>query len=76
MGCYLFPSNASNIEDVAAAIRVQLYGAKLLVTGDINANLAYPEGTPRYEAITENLVAAGLEDMGMHFLPRRKPWLQ
>ena len=46
------------------------------MTGDINANLAYPEGTPRYEAITENLVAAGLEDMGMHFLPHSKLWLQ
>ena len=45
VGCYISPSNASTIEDVTASIRDQPYGAELLVSGDLNANLAEPEGT-------------------------------
>ena len=46
------------------------------MAGDLNANLADPEGAPRGEAISDKLVAAGLLDTGLHFLPQRKPWLQ
>ena len=46
------------------------------MAGDLNANLADPGGTPRGEAITDKRAAAGIEDMGLHFLPRRKPWLK
>ena len=32
--------------------------------------------TPREEAIADKLAAAGMMDMGLHFLPLCKPWLQ
>ena len=76
MGCYIAPNNALTIEDVAAAIRDRPYGAELLVTGNLNSNLAELEGTSRCEAITDKLAMTGLLDMGLHFLPRCKPWLQ
>ena len=53
MGCYISPSDASTIEDVAVTIRYQPYGAKLLVAGDLNANLLELEGTPQAEAIAD-----------------------
>ena len=74
--CCIAPSNASIIEDVAAAIMARPYGAELLVTGDLNANIVEPEGTPRGEAIADGLAATGLVYMGLRFLSRRKPWLQ
>ena len=43
---------------------------------DLNANLLDPEGTPQGGAIAGELVGEGLLDIGLHFLPRRKPWLQ
>ena len=76
VGCYITPSDVSIIEDIAAAIRDQPYGAELLVARDINSNLADPEDTPRAEAIEDELAATGLTDMGFHFLPRHKPWLK
>ena len=76
VGCYIAPSNALTIEDVAAVIRDRPYGTKILVAGDLNANLAEPEVTPQGEAIVDKLVVAGLMDMGLHFLPRHNPLLQ
>ena len=76
MGCYIAPSDNSTIEDVAAAISARTYGAELLVDGDLNANLAEPEGTPQDEAIADELAAVGIVDMQLHFLPRHNPWLQ
>ena len=46
------------------------------MVGDLNANLANPEGTPQVEAIADELDAAGLVYMGLHLLSQRKPWLQ
>ena len=76
VGCYIYPSDASIIEDVAAAIRSQPYGDELLVAGDLNSNLLELEGTPRGEAITDKLAASGLEDTCLHFLPWSNLWLQ
>ena len=76
MGCYIAPSDVVTIDDVSAAIRDQPYGDKLLGTGDLNANLTEPEGTPQGEAIAEELAATGIMDTGLHFLPQSKPWLQ
>ena len=46
------------------------------MAGELNANLAEPEGTPQGEVILDELTAVGIMDMGLHFLPRRKPWFQ
>ena len=51
MECYIALRYASNIEDVAAAIRDQPYGLDLLMVININANLAEPEVTLQLEAI-------------------------
>ena len=74
--CYIDPRNASTIEDVNVDIRDIPYRSELLVAGDLNANLAEPKVTPQVEAVGDELVAAGLMDMELHFLPRRKPWFQ
>ena len=75
-GCYITPSDTLTIDDVTAAIRDQTYVAKLLVAGNLNADLVEPEVTPQCEAILYELAAAGLMYMGLHFLPRRNPLLQ
>ena len=46
------------------------------MAGDPNANLVDPEGTLQVEEIAYELAAAGILDMGLHFLPRCKPWVQ
>ena len=46
------------------------------MTSDLNANLEDTEDIPQGESIADKLAAVGILDMGMHFLPRRKPWLQ
>ena len=60
VGCYISPIDASTIEVVAAAIRDKPYGAELLMSGDLNANLAEPEGTPQGDSITDELMVVGL----------------
>ena len=76
MRYYITPSDASAIEDVTATVRSQLYGYDLLMAGKLNANLAELEGTPRVEAIADELVVVGLEEMGLHLLLRCKLWFQ
>ena len=76
MGCCISPRDASPIEGVAVSIRDQPYGDDLLVVGNLNSNIAEPEGTPWGGAIVDELAAAELKDMVLHFLPRCKPWLQ
>ena len=43
VGCCLAPDDASTIENIIAAIIQQLRGFVLLVTRDLNTNLAPPE---------------------------------
>ena len=76
MGCYISPIDALTIEYVAVAIRDQPYSAEILVDGNLNTNLVELEGTPQGEAISDELAATGIMDMGLYFLPWRKPWLQ
>ena len=76
LGFYINPSYALTIEYITVAIGTRTYGDGLLVDVDLNANLAGLEGTPRDEVIADKLAAADIVDMGLHFLPRRKPWLQ
>ena len=74
VGCYLAPDNTSTIERVVEALRSRPKGAELLVVGDLNANLAVPEGDRRAEDILETIATEGLEDMAQHFLPRERRW--
>ena len=76
VGCCISPRDASPIEGVAVSIRDQPYGDDLLVVGNLNSNIAEPEGTPWGGAIVDELAAAGLKDMVLRFLTRCKPWLQ
>ena len=46
------------------------------MAGNLNAKLAETEGTPRGEAISDDLVAAGPMDMGVKFLPQNNPWFE
>ena len=62
VGCYISPDNASNIEDVIAAIISQPWENDLLVFGDFNTDLADPEGTTRAEEIAALLVIAEQEE--------------
>ena len=76
MGCFLSPDDALTIEDVVAAIGKRPQGSALLVVGDLNTDLAAPEGREQDKGIVEALEGEGLEDMSFHFLPRYKLWLK
>ena len=45
MGCYISPNDASNLEDVVAAISRQPKGADILVDVDLNAKISKRDGT-------------------------------
>ena len=72
VGCYLTPDNTSTIERVVKALRDRPKGAELLVVGDLNANLAAPEGDRRAEDIAATIATEFLEDMVQHFLPQER----
>ena len=74
MGCYLAPEDTSKIERVVDALKERPKGAELLVTGDMNTNLAAPNDDRREEDIAADLATEGLEDMSAHFLPQRFHW--
>ena len=74
VGCYLAPDNTSTIERVVEALRDQPNGEELLVAGDLNTNLAAPEGDRREEDIGTIIATEGLEDMAQHFLPQERWW--
>ena len=76
VGCYLAPDDTLTIERVVKALKELPKVAELLVVGDMNANLAEPEGDRREEDIAATMATEGLEDMLAHFLPRRRPWCQ
>ena len=62
------------MERVVEAFKERPKGAELLVAGNMNANLAEPEGDRREEDITATLETEGIEDMAANFLPRRRCW--
>ena len=45
-----------------------------MVAGDLNSNLAAPEGDRRAEDIAATIATEGLEDTARHFLPRERRW--
>ena len=58
------------IDRFVEALKERPEGAELLVAGDMNVNLAEPEGDWREEDIAATLATEGLEDMSEHFLLR------
>ena len=55
MGCYLAPDDTLTIERVVEALRDRPKGAELMVAGDLNINLAAPEGDRREEDIATTI---------------------
>ena len=74
MGCYITTNDASNIEDVIAAICRRHRGAELLVVSNFNKDLDELKGSVRAEEIAAELATAGLENMSAHSFPRHKYW--
>ena len=72
--CYLAPDKTSTIERVVEALRDRPNGVELLVAGDLNINLAAPEGDKKEEDITITIPTEGLEDMAPHFLLQNLLW--
>ena len=66
--------DASTLEHVVADIIQRPQGAKLLVVGYFNADLASPEGHDRDKSIALAMAKKGLEEMAAHFLPRHRLW--
>ena len=74
VGHHLAPDDTLTIESVVVALKEHPRGAKLLLMGDFNVNLAEPEGDWRGEDIAAAIATEGLEYMSEHFLPRRHSW--
>ena len=74
VGCYLAPDDTLTIERVVEVLRARPKGADLLVAGDLNTNLASPEGDWIGEDIAATIATEGLEDMAQHFIPRVRRW--
>ena len=72
MGCYLAPDDTSTIDSVVAALKERPRGAKLMVAGELNINLAEPEGDQRGKDIAATMATEGLEDMLEQFLLQRR----
>ena len=70
VGCYLAPDDTSKIERVLKALRERPKVVELLVAGDVNINLAAPEGDGIEEDIATTIATEGLEHISPHFLPR------
>ena len=59
-GVLLGPDDALTVEDVVMAIGKGPWGGAVLMFGDINTNLAAPEGQERDEVIVAALVRENL----------------
>ena len=74
VGVYITPEETETMERVVEAIQKKPRGAELMVAGNLNADIAAPEGDRRAENIATDLATAGLEDIAQHFFPREKQW--
>ena len=72
--CYLATDNNSTIESVVAALKECPQGAKLLVVGDLNVNLAEAEVDQMEKEIAAVMTTTGLEEIQAHLIPRRRQW--
>ena len=69
MGCHLALEYASTIDHVVAEIGQRFHGTKLLVAGDLNANMDTPKGNNWDEDVPESLLMTVLKDMLVQSLP-------
>ena len=74
IGCYLAPDDAHKIERVVTALGDQPKGTALVVAGDLNTDLGDVKCDRRGAEISAAITEAGLEDMAVHFLPRKSRW--
>ena len=74
IGFYLAPDNTLTIQIVVAALKERPQGTALLVAGDVNTTLTYPENDRRGTEITAALTEAELEDMAAHFVSCQSRW--
>ena len=74
IGCYLAPDDAQTIERVVTALGYQPRGTALLVVEDLNTDLEATENDRRGSEIVAAMTEAGVENMTVHFLPRKRPW--
>ena len=72
--CTSPPYDTETMERVIEAIRSRPRGAELLLAGDLNVDLATPEGDMRAEDIAMTLATEVLEDMARHFLLQESRW--
>ena len=62
------------IERVVTALKDRPKGTALVLAGDLNTELEYPENNRRLTEIAAAITEEGVEDMTAHFLPRRRRW--
>ena len=72
MGCHLALEYASTIDHVVAEIGQRFHGTKLLVAGDLNANMDTPKGNNWDEDVPESLLMTVLKDMLVQLLSCHK----
>ena len=75
-GCYLAPYDAFTVADVITEISQRPRVAALLVVGDLNTDLAAPEGRAWDQEIAAAMATSGLEGFSGHFFPWYKPRLR
>ena len=68
-GCYLAPYDAFTVADVITEISQRPRVAALLVVGDLNTDLAAPEGRAWDQEIAAAMATSGLEGFSGHFFP-------
>ena len=74
IGFYLAPDDAEKIERVVTALGDRPRGTALIVAGDLNTDLGDTENDSRGLKITAAMMETGVEDMRVHFLPRKRKW--
>ena len=74
--CGMLPRPRRHLDNRECRRRAQgaPQGCQTVGGGDFNVNLVDPEGDRRGEDIAAVMETESLEDMLVHFLPRRRSW--
>ena len=70
------PQRHLNNRECCCSAQIAPQGCQTSGGGDLNVNLAEPEGYQRKEKLASALTTAGMEDMLNHFLPQWCAWFQ